>query len=474
LVTPGGLYDRMVDVVSCSDESELLSLLEAARKRGTKLAVLGGARSFGGHFLPPDGALALDVSELGRGEARVVEALSDGKIWVRAGGGNRFCDLRRAFPHHRVRCPPTSDRVTLAGAVAACTHNSAGYFCDEVRALRLVTPQGEVLELHPDAEGLCHELFLAVPGALGALGITTQIEILLWPVDEAQRFGVHAAFAGPSRDGQYLAALEAAVDDPRFSEGAGAVVYGNRGHAIVFADEALPLDHVPDKNQALLTDDDIEQQAFTQGFANRFPRLAEWIVSRSYPSGIMRWAPWYGFQFFHRGFDQSFEVLSRRGIKYALGRALGVDAKLPVYHQSWFFHRAHLRAFVNMYFDVLDRYPGIERRVEQQDLVLLPACAWPAHTMSRTDSPLAVLTSSYSVAAIAPTEKERISQFFREVSRVALQSSFDARVSLCKQIHCDREVLTTMHRSFRELIVGLKRRVDPEGMLISEQLRMLL
>lgn len=473
LVPPGGLFDEESQVIECRTEQDLRRLFEWASTQKKRVALLGSARSFGEHFRPVASGIAADISLLGRG-ATPVEENPDGSIWVRAGAGTRFCDLRQLLPNYRVMCPPTSDRVTLAGALAACTHNTSGYFADDVRSFSLLTPSGEAFDCRPDAEGLARELFFAVPGAFGALGAVTELVLKMYPIDPEQKFGVHSVFAGPSMGGSYLRILEETRDDPRFKEGAGAVVYGNRGHAIVFGDELLPLGFPKNKRQALLTDDNIETHAFTQGLANRFPRLAESTVTRTYPRGTMRWAPWYGFQFFQRGFDRSFEVLGRRGLRYSAARALGVDRRLPVYHQAWFYPRSEQKAFVDLYFNVLDRYPGIEKRVEQQDLVLLPHCRWPAHSIGQTDAPVGVLTASYSTSSMSYEKKSRIAQFFREVSEQAYGISGGARVSLSKQIHCDAKLLRRMHKPWVDLIAPLKARVDPDGLLASRHLDVLL
>jgi FAD/FMN-containing dehydrogenase len=473
LVPPGGLFDEHLPVLDCPDESSLIEALRWANSAGRRVTLMGSGRSFGHQFHPSDGGVVLHISRLDR-EARIVETNDDGTVWVRAGGGTRFCDLKGWFPGYRCLYPPTSDTVTLAGAIAACTHNTNGYFADDMRAFRLITAQGDSIACAADAEGLANELFWAVPGAFGALGVTTDIEIRMHPIAERQMFAVHSIYSGPSTDGRYLDLLCDARDNPRFAEGAGAVVYGNRGHAIVLADERLPLDHEPNDKQALLTDDDVEGHAFTQGLANRFPRIAEAAVSRAYPQGIMRWAPWYGFHFFHRGFDQSFEVLGRKGIKYALARAAGVDRRLPVYHQSWFYPRAAQKDFVELYFSILDEFPGIEKRVEQQDLVLLPPCRWPAHSIGTFDAPVGIVTSSYSVAALGQSECARIAEFFSMVSRESHRKIDHCRVSLCKQIHCDPSVLREMHAPWAALVATLKSQVDPDGLLRSRHLDALL
>jgi FAD/FMN-containing dehydrogenase len=471
---PGALRAQVAQVVSCTRQTDLQELFAEARRKQQRLTLIGGQRSFGEHFLPTEASLGVDISALERG-AVVKQTFADGRLLVRAGGGTRFEDLHAAFPEHRVRCVPTSDRITLAGALAACAHSAAGYFADSVQAFSLLTIQGETIECSADAQGRGRQLFDAVPGSFGALGVTTFLDLVLEPIEPQQLFGVHAEYAAPQLDDGFFAALDAIKDDPRFDEGLGSVIYGNRGRTLILADRRLPPGHVAEKKlQALLTDDDLENHAFSQGLANRFPRFAEATVTKTYPQGIVRWAPWYGFQFYQRGYDRASEVLSRKGLKFALARLLGVDARVPVAHQGWFFPRNLTRQVMNVYFNVLDEFPGLEKQVEQQDIVLLGPCPYPAHSLGRTEADVGVLTSSYSLAALPPARQASIVQFFARVSQQLYAKLPETRVSLCKQVHCDRELLRSMHRPWAELIRPLKSELDPQELLTSRHLEMLL
>lgn len=471
---PGALNEHSAPVVKCTRLAELLEVFADARRERRALTLIGGRRSFGEHFLPTHASLGVDVSELERG-AVVRRTFDDGRLLVRVGGGTRFEDLHAAFPRHRVRCVPTSDRITVAGALAACAHSAAGYFADSVQAFSLLTVQGDTLECAADAQGFERDLFEAVPGSFGALGVTTFLDLLLEPIEPEQLLAVHATYAAQELDSGFFDALDALKDDPRFDEGLGGVIYGNRGRTLILADARLgPGQAVDKKLQALLTDDDLESHAFSQGLANRFPRIAEATVTKTYPKGIVRWAPWYGFQFYQRGYDRAHDVLSRKGLKYALARLIGVDARVPVAHQAWFFPRRLTRDVVESYFRVLDEFPGLERQVEQQDIVLLGPCRYPAHSIGRTEGDVGVLTSSYSLAALAPARRASILQFFARVSQELHAKLPQTRVSLCKQVHCDGEILRRMHRPWIELITRLKAETDPENLLTSRHLETLL
>ena len=137
----GGLYEATAETWSAKTTAEVREALRSAGEVGRTLSLASGQRSFGAQYLPRSGGLVLDVGELERGAVEI-DHEPDGSIWVRAGGGTRFSDLKRLFPSHRSYCPPTTDTITLAGALAACTHSSAGYFADSVRAFRLECANG--------------------------------------------------------------------------------------------------------------------------------------------------------------------------------------------------------------------------------------------------------------------------------------------------------------------------------------------
>ncbi|MCH2110850.1 MAG: FAD-binding protein [Polyangiaceae bacterium] len=470
VLRPAGSVDSYpVDVFQVQTKEELICALEHLRRTKKRFIPIGAQRSFGQHFVPVEGAVGLDVSSLER-NVEVLEEGEDGSLWVRAGAGIRFIDLRQQFPEHRVLHPPTTDTITLGGAFAACVHNMSGYFASGIRAFELVLPTGEEVFCSAEVEGVGAELFSIVPGAMGALGVVCSFELLLQPVARDTTWHVHSLYAGPVMADEFYRAVESGFESEKFAEGCGAFMYGNRGWGAVVADEQLPLGSPRQGGQAPLTDDKLDQQAFAQGIANRFPRVAEWIVRKSYSMGAKRWAPWYGAQFFQRGYDRAFDVCSRSGLKYGLARAFGVDGRLPIMHQAWFFPREQLRNFMKTYFEVLDQFPDIESRAEQQDLVLLQPCAYPAHSMGQTSFDLAVVTSSFTIPGSARKLRPQIEEFYRRVSAFSLEKVPGTRVSLCKQVHADSHVLKAMHAPWIELIGGWKKRLDPEDLLCSRHL----
>jgi FAD/FMN-containing dehydrogenase len=461
----GGVHEATAEVCTAKTTGEVRAALRAAAGTGRQLALSGGQRSFGGQFLPAPGGLVLDVGELERG-ATELEREPDGSIWVRAGGGTRFSDLRELFPGFRTYCPPTTDTITVAGAFAACTHNSGGYFADSVRAFRLECANGASYHCRRTASGLEGELFQHAAGAFGALGVVTDIELRLSPIDPDQQILVNAVYAGPSKTLACFDALEQAADDPRFREGNGLGIYGLWGHAIVFADELLAPGERRGGPQALLTGDDITSQIFSQAFANRFPAFAEWIVSRTYRQGAALWAPWYGFQFFQRSYDAVHRVMAGRSALATTLRLFGVPGGLPVCHTAWFYPRERLRAFATGYFEILGRYPALVRRIEQQDMVLLGPSRWPCHSMGETSGGIGVFSASFSIRPGERSQSEA-EEFARTVTREAPRFAPGSRVSLCKQIHAEPEVLREMHRDYVARLEHYRAIVDPARVLKS-------
>lgn len=462
----GGLYEATAETWTVRGTEELRTALGTAAARGRKVSLAAGRRSFGAQYLPAPSGVVLDVAELDRG-ATELEGESDGSIWIRAGGGTRFSDLREAFPGHRTHSPPTADAISLAGALSACTHSASGYFADSIRAFRLECANGASYDCRRDAPGLEGELFRHAVGAFGALGVVTDIELRLTPIALDQKIVVNALYAGPSKSGECFDVLERTADDPRYREGHGIFLYGHWGHAITFGDELLDANDPRPPQGAPLMGDDVTYQMVLQALGNRFPAFAEWLVARTYRQGAARRAPWYGFQFYQRSYDALHGVMAGRSRLAAALRMAGVPRRLPICHTSWFFPRERLRDFVAGYFDVLARYPSLVPRIEQQDIVLLPSSRWPSHTLGETAGKVGIFTVTFSVRPGERSQAEA-EEFARTVTREAPGFAPGTRVSLCKQIHAEPEVLREMHRDYVAKLERYRAVVDPAGLLHSK------
>jgi hypothetical protein len=144
-----------------------------------------------------------------------------------------------------------------------------------------------------------------------------------------------------------------------------------------------------------------------------------------------------------------------------------VPRGLPICHTSWFFPSESLRAFVTGYFEILSRYPTLVRRIEQQDVVLLPPSRWPCHSMGETLGKLGILTATFSVRPGGRSQRDA-EEFARAVTREAPSFAPGARVSLCKQIHAEPEVLGAMHRDYVNRLEHYRALVDPARIVQSK------
>jgi FAD/FMN-containing dehydrogenase len=165
--------------------------------------------------------------------------------------------------------------------------------------------------------------------------------------------------------------------------------------------------------------------------------------------------------------------LSSPSLMFAALRGLGVDPRLTVCHQTWCFPREHATEFMDLYWSTMQRYPGIERCAEQQDLIALRSCRWPAHATWGNGHGSALLTPSLAVRR-GSTEQARAEAFFRELSRVAFARNPRFKLMLLKQAACDDGLLREMHSSYIARLRELKRQVDPNGVITSKLLLRLL
>jgi len=124
-------------------------------------------------LVPPDGHL-LVLDQL----TGLLEHDTD-KLQATFGGGTRLSDLADQLSNvgQHMQNLPDIDRQTLAGATATATHGTGiGFPCLSgfVTALRLVTPDGRVLDVSEDSDA---DLFNAARVSLGALGLVTRMTL---------------------------------------------------------------------------------------------------------------------------------------------------------------------------------------------------------------------------------------------------------------------------------------------------------
>ena len=180
-------------VVRPRSADEVADVLSSAAASGRRVRPIGSGHSFSGIGVPEDVQLVCDRL------ARVGPVSDDGIVTVGAGTPLHRLTADLARRGWALTNLGDIDRQTLAGALATGTHGTGerfGGLATQVRALELVTAQGEVVGCDADRRP---ELFAAARIGLGALGVVTAVTLQAEPA---------YALRAVERPGTLTAALE--------------------------------------------------------------------------------------------------------------------------------------------------------------------------------------------------------------------------------------------------------------------------
>ena len=163
-------------VAAPTDEAELVSLLKQAQAEGLPVALRGAGRSYGDAAMNAAG-LVLDLSAMNE----VLDWSPETGVMVLEGGATIESIWRRALPDGWwPTVVPGTMFPTVAGCVAMNVHGKnhyrVGAFGDQVLELDLLTVSGEKITCGPDTNV---DVFEAVVGGLGVLGIVTRVVLQL-------------------------------------------------------------------------------------------------------------------------------------------------------------------------------------------------------------------------------------------------------------------------------------------------------
>lgn len=141
------------------------------------VSIGGGRYSMGGQVAWPD-SLHLDMRAMRR-----LVALDVANRRVRVQAGMRWRDLQALIDPHdlSVAIMQSYSNFTVGGSLSVNCHGryvGRGPLVNSLRALQLVTAEGETLELDRDTHA---DLFRAVVGGYGGLGVVTEAEFDLEP-----------------------------------------------------------------------------------------------------------------------------------------------------------------------------------------------------------------------------------------------------------------------------------------------------
>ncbi|HEX6246611.1 MAG TPA: FAD-binding oxidoreductase [Nocardioidaceae bacterium] len=173
----GMVAKRPAYVVQPICSRDVAEAVDFARERGLLLGVKGGGHNIGGSAVP-DGGLMIDLSRL-----RDV-SVDPGRRLVHVSGGCLLQDVDRATQEHGLAT--TLGFLSEVGVGGLATGGGFGYLArrfgwtvDNIEEVEIVTADGQVRVANHDQDA---DLFWAVRGGGGNLGVVTRMTLRLHPV----------------------------------------------------------------------------------------------------------------------------------------------------------------------------------------------------------------------------------------------------------------------------------------------------
>lgn len=157
---------------SAAAEAALAALVRRAAREGVPISIAGARHSQGGHTFAP-GGLVVDLRAFRR-----MRLSPDGRV-LHVQAGARWSEVL-PFLHARgrsVAVMQSNNDFSIGGTLSVNAHGwqaRRGPFAATVRALRLVTPSGEIVRCSREENA---ELFALVLGGYGLFGIVLEAEL---------------------------------------------------------------------------------------------------------------------------------------------------------------------------------------------------------------------------------------------------------------------------------------------------------
>jgi decaprenylphospho-beta-D-ribofuranose 2-oxidase len=151
--------------------------LNYCRQHDMTICARGAGRGYGDLALN-DGNALLDMSAMNR-----ILAFDEDAAQITVEAGIRLIDIYRAVHHRLLTLPasPTESHSSVAGAICANVNGKDawhhGSFARQVVRLTLLLANGEILDIDSS-----HELFKAVVGGIGLLGVILDTTLQLQPI----------------------------------------------------------------------------------------------------------------------------------------------------------------------------------------------------------------------------------------------------------------------------------------------------
>lgn len=191
LLVPNVTQINSVNVQRIFAPTTVAEISGAIREWTGKIAIGGGRFSMGGQ-IAVEGGLHLDMREL----KRLVWFKPEERL-VRVQAGMRWRDLHDVIDPHElaVHTMQSYSNFTIGGSVSVNAHGryvGHGPVCNSVAAIQLVLADGSVVEASRSTNP---ELFSAALGGYGAVGVITEVELILKENIRIERIAQEIALA---------------------------------------------------------------------------------------------------------------------------------------------------------------------------------------------------------------------------------------------------------------------------------------
>ena len=160
------------EIFTPRSEDELAAIVARADAEGRRIKVMGAGHSFTAIAVTPDFHVTIHALD----QLHHVDP-STGLVTV--GAGITLKKLNRELDRYGLALTNMGDidKQSIAGAVSTGTHGTGlayGGIATQIRGLRMITPNGDVVDIDANHEP---ELFHCARVGLGALGIITRVTL---------------------------------------------------------------------------------------------------------------------------------------------------------------------------------------------------------------------------------------------------------------------------------------------------------
>lgn len=183
------LWNSMIDrrpiaIAACKNKRDVQNAVKIAKTLGLKICIKGGGHNIAGAAMA-SGALMIDLSDM-----RDVVVDPEARV-AYVQGGAMLADVDRATQVHNLAVPLGIASETGVGGLAlgggmGWLSRQFGLTCDNLLAAEIILADGTVTRVEPNTHP---DLFWALQGGGGGLGVVTQFEFRLHPVGPKVLFG---------------------------------------------------------------------------------------------------------------------------------------------------------------------------------------------------------------------------------------------------------------------------------------------